>query len=168
MTTVTVDLVHPIRQDAVQSWTFDATKTSIRIGRSRHNDITLFSGVVSREHAMLEFDGRVWMLRSLGTNGCFLNDRLVRNPVISDGDIFRVARTGPRLRVRIHTPSPAATNRRDPWRALRSATTARTAPRSRLSQEEIVTARETWMAPADMSRALNQRPHPVVRRSAKA
>ena len=166
MTTVTVDLVHPIRQDAVQSWTFDAAKTSIRIGRSRHNDITLFSGVVSREHAMLEFDGRIWTLRSLGTNGCFLNDRLVKNPVISDGDIFRVARTGPRLRVRIHATSPA-TDRRNPWQALRSATAARTSSRSRLSQEEIVTARETWMAPISTSHTFNRRLHTMVRRNAK-
>lgn len=164
MTKITVDLVHPIRLDAVQSWTFDTAQTSIRIGRSRRNDITLFSGVVSREHAVLKFDGRTWTLCSLGTNGCFLNDRLVKNPVVSDGDIFRVARTGPRLRVRIHTPSPA-TDRRKPRKPSLSA--AQTSPHPRLSQEEIVTARETWMAPTETS-SLNRRSRVVARKRANA
>lgn len=166
MAAIVVELIHPIRREAVQSWTFDTSQTCIRIGRSRRNDITLFSGVVSREHAMLKSDGRTWTLQSLGTNGCYRSDRLVKNPVVSDGDVFRIARTGPRLRIRVEATAPVAGSngpRQRPHSAAPS-----TPPRSRLSQEEIVTARETWMASEDTSHASLRQLRASIRKEANA
>jgi len=136
MTTIVVGLIHPTRQETIQSWTFDAPQASIRIGRSRRNDITLFSRVVSREHAMLHFDGRTLMLQNLGTNGCYRNDRLVRSPVVSDGDIFRIAKTGPRLRICIEAASSAAGFR--PSRQAPHRATSQKPLRSCLSPNETV------------------------------
>lgn len=146
--TIAVDLIHPTRKEAVQTWTFDASQRIIHIGRSRGNEISLLSGVVSRKHAVLKFDGKYWILESLGTNGCYLDDRLVKNIALGNGAIFRIARTGPRLRVRIESFQAAAPLPPLP-RSIRPE--ARQAPRSRLSQEEITTARETWVAPTGMT-----------------
>lgn len=154
---IVVELIHPIRKEAVQSWTFDESQqTSVRIGRSRRNDIALLSGVVSREHAMLKFEGGAWNLQSLGTNGCFVDDRLVKSAAVSDGEIFRIARTGPRLRVRLTAATP--TDPRSPQSQRARLERMTTPPRSRLTQEEVTTARETWMGPAGSSYMSIRRP----------
>lgn len=140
MTTLVVDLIHPIRQETIQNWTFNASQTSIRIGRSCRNDITLSSRVVSRDHAMLHFDDRNWTLQSLGINGCYRNERLVKNPVVNDGDIFRIAKTGPRLRIRIEADASAADSL--PPQHAPSLVTSPISPNSSLSQDGIVTARD--------------------------
>ncbi len=163
---IAVDLIHPIRKEAVQSWTFDESQLVVRIGRSRRNDITLLSGVVSREHAVLKFDGQNWLLESLGANGCYFDDRPVKSLPLSDGEVFRIARTGPRLRVRINASQVVdfrSTQPENPQAA--EAAAAMKAPRSRLSQEEITTARETWIAPAGstFSAMRNKRPGVVAR-----
>ena len=140
---ITVDLIHPIRKEAVQSWTFDESQRVVRIGRSRKNDISLLSGVVSREHAALKFDGKRWTLHSLGANGCYLDDRPVKSITLDDGAIFRIARTGPRLRIRVDVSQVIDFRATQPG----SSQVQKPASRSRLSQEEITTARETWIAP---------------------
>lgn len=146
MAAIIIDLIHPISLKAVQSWTFAASQASIRIGRSRRNDIALFSGVVSRAHAMLQFDTHAWTLQSLGTNGCYRDNKLVRSPVVRDGDIFRIAKTGPRLRVRFQATASVA-------QPLNPQLATQRSRRGCLSKAEILTARGTWLGPEGKSEA---------------
>lgn len=64
----------------------------ITIGRAVENDVVVTSRRVSREHARLRREGWRVMLEDVGsTNGTFLNDERVLNPVqLRDGDRIRI------------------------------------------------------------------------------
>lgn len=96
---IAIELVHPLQEKAIQSWKFDLARQSISIGRSRQNDIILMSAVVSRHHANLYRDANGWHLEPLGHNGCFIDEKPVTQAHLRNGQTFRLARTGPRLRV---------------------------------------------------------------------
>ena len=96
---ITIELIHPFEQKAVQSWKFDLAQKSISIGRSRKNDIPLASAVVSRNHAVLHREARGWRLEPLGTNGCFIEEKPAAQVYLRNGQVFRIAKTGPRLRI---------------------------------------------------------------------
>ncbi|MEO0948537.1 MAG: FHA domain-containing protein [Cyanobacteria bacterium J06641_5] len=111
---VKIELVHPLQEKVVQSWQFDLTQQTISIGRSRQNDVILMSAVVSRHHAVLHRDTTGWNLEPLGHNGCFIDDKPVGQKLLRNGQIFRIARTGPRLRLVLEanaseTPQPQST-----------------------------------------------------------
>lgn len=103
-----IELIHPLEEKAIQSWTFDRAQRSISIGRSRKNDIPLASAVVSRSHATIERDATGWCLKPVGANGCFIGGKLVTRAYLLNDQVVRVARSGPRLRV-VYKADTAAT-----------------------------------------------------------
>ena len=129
-----IELIHPLKQQAIQSWKFDLAQKSISIGRSRTNDIPLASAVVSRNHAVLHREALGWRLELLGTNGCFIDEKLTTQAYLRDGQIFRIARTGPYLRVVLRAEAaevPLLRQRQQQRRPLRS--------------EDAFSARETFV-----------------------
>ncbi len=61
-----------------------------RIGRDRHQEISLVHPAVSKHHALLELRGRQWLLQDSGsTNGLWWRGRRVRELLLADGDVVR-------------------------------------------------------------------------------
>jgi pSer/pThr/pTyr-binding forkhead associated (FHA) protein len=64
------------------------------IGRSARNDLPIDQESVSRHHARITFDGTDYWLQDLNsTNGTYVNDGLVREQRLSDGDQIHVGRS---------------------------------------------------------------------------
>jgi len=64
------------------------------IGRSSKCDVQLDQESVSRNHARITFDGKTYTLRDLGsTNGSYVNDELVDEANLRDGDQIKIGRT---------------------------------------------------------------------------
>lgn len=124
-----ISLIHPRQQAPVQVWEFDDSCSSIRIGRSPLNEVSLLSAVVSRQHALVEREGPQWQLTAKGANGCFVNDKGIKNAIVEDGLIIRLGKTGPRLLFEI--------------KEVESKTTTR---RKSLIHDELGVARNTWVA----------------------
>jgi pSer/pThr/pTyr-binding forkhead associated (FHA) protein/subtilisin family serine protease len=71
----------------------------ITIGRSSDNDIHLNDPLASRRHAHIDRQGTEFVITDLdSTNGTFVNERLVRQQSLSDGDEIRIGDT----RMRFH------------------------------------------------------------------
>ena len=67
---------------------------SILIGRSNTSDIQIDQESVSRNHAKILNTGKSVLLRDLGsTNGTYVNDDLVDEHMLRDGDLIKVGRT---------------------------------------------------------------------------
>ena len=103
---ITLTLLHPVKSSPVQSWAFESD-TVVRIGRATDNQVVLYSAVVSRHHVELRYtepDRMVsggWELVSLGANGTYIDaQRVIRSP-LTDGMVFRLARSGPNIQVLI-------------------------------------------------------------------
>lgn len=97
---IKIILLHPQASTPVQSWTFE-NKSVIRIGRATDNQVVLYSAVVSRHHAEVQQVNGKWQIVNLGANGTYLdNQRIPEAAAIADGDIFRLAQSGPRLQIR--------------------------------------------------------------------
>ncbi len=73
---------------------------SVEIGRSERCAIRLDDTYVSQMHARLSGDDGTWRLEDLGsTNGTFLNDRKVSEPVeVHAGDVVKIGKTVLELR----------------------------------------------------------------------
>jgi pSer/pThr/pTyr-binding forkhead associated (FHA) protein len=111
---ITLTLLHPIQSTPVQSWTFDDGEV-IRIGRSTDNHVVLYSAVVSRNHVELRCgDDETWEVVSLGANGTYIDGKRVVRMPLHDGLIFRLARSGPNLQVRLGVLEGAATIKSSP------------------------------------------------------
>ncbi len=64
------------------------------IGRSSKSDLCLDQESVSRHHARITFDGQChWVQDLASTNGTYVNDELVREKRLRDGDLLRVGRS---------------------------------------------------------------------------
>ena len=64
------------------------------IGRSSKNDLFLDQESVSRHHARITFDGKHhWVQDLASTNGTYVNDEIIREKRLRDGDLLRVGRT---------------------------------------------------------------------------
>ena len=64
------------------------------IGRSARNDLPIDQESVSRHHARLTFDGTDYWVQDLNsTNGTYVNDDLVREQRLHDGDQIHVGRS---------------------------------------------------------------------------
>ncbi len=73
-----------------KKWTLNGEKT-LTIGRDIGSTIVIDASSVSRSHASIEPRGRDFALMDLkSTNGTFLNDRLVSEQTLRDGDRFKV------------------------------------------------------------------------------
>ncbi len=79
----------------------------VRIGRATDNQVVLYSAVVSRHHVELRYTEPArtisggWELVSLGANGTYIDaQRVIRSP-LTDGMVFRLARSGPNIQVLI-------------------------------------------------------------------
>ncbi len=103
---ITLTLLHPVKSSPVQSWTFDCD-TVVRIGRSTDNQVVLYSAVVSRHHVELRYTPATrtatggWEIVSLGANGTYIDGQRVLRSPLSDGMVFRLARSGPNIQVQI-------------------------------------------------------------------
>lgn len=100
---ITVTLLHPTQPVAVQTWSFD-TKLTIAIGRAIDNDVVIYSPVVSRHHVEIQFTQTYWNLVNLGTNGTYIDGKLIQEISVTDGLIVRLARTGPRIQIYLDRP----------------------------------------------------------------
>ena len=101
---ITLTLLHPVKFSPVQSWAFESD-TLVRIGRATDNQVVLYSAVVSRHHVELRYTKSAqnitggWELVSLGANGTYIDaQRVIRSP-LTDGMVFRLARSGPNIQV---------------------------------------------------------------------
>jgi Protein kinase domain/FHA domain len=103
---ITLTLLHPVKSSPVQSWIFDCN-TVVRIGRSTDNQVVLYSAVVSRHHVELRYTppsrnvSGIWEIVSLGANGTYIDGQRVLRSPISDGMVFRLARSGPNIQVQV-------------------------------------------------------------------
>jgi len=84
-------------------------KGNFGIGRSAKNDLFLDQESISRQHARITFDGaRHWVQDLNSTNGTYVNDKLVQETELSDGDQVRIGRsilkfmTGENIEVHYH------------------------------------------------------------------
>ena len=67
---------------------------AIIIGRSSKSDIQVDQESVSRNHAKIISTGKTMILRDLGsTNGTYVNDELIDEYVLRDGDFIKIGRT---------------------------------------------------------------------------
>jgi pSer/pThr/pTyr-binding forkhead associated (FHA) protein len=65
-----------------------------RIGRSESADLRVDSVEISREHAEIVERNGMWLVRDLGsTNGTQVNGKPIKETLLSDGDILRLAET---------------------------------------------------------------------------
>jgi diguanylate cyclase (GGDEF)-like protein len=66
----------------------------IECGRSAHTDIPLDDDAVSRRHARIAWSGSQYVVRDLGsTNGTYVNDVVVDERTLRDGDQIKIGRT---------------------------------------------------------------------------
>ena len=82
---------------------------AFRIGRSSQSDLTLDQESVSRQHASITYDGSDHFIQDMkSTNGTFVNDELVEERRLADGDQIRIGRsilkfmTGENVEVQYH------------------------------------------------------------------
>ncbi len=108
---ITLSLLHPLHKTPVQSWSFDQEPV-VRIGRSTDNNVVLYSAVVSRHHVEIHRTDSGWSVKSIGTNGTYLDGRRIAEVAVEDGIIIRLARSGPNIQIHI---SP---EKRDPLKEL--------------------------------------------------
>jgi pSer/pThr/pTyr-binding forkhead associated (FHA) protein len=97
---ITLSLLNPINQDAVQNWTFE-NEDVIRVGRSTENDVILYSAVVSRHHVEIRKAEEGWYIKNIGTNGTYINGKRIDQVQVEDGLVIRLARSGPNIRINI-------------------------------------------------------------------
>ncbi|MGK7939880.1 MAG: FHA domain-containing protein [Crocosphaera sp.] len=97
---ITLTLLHPTKTTPIQSWTFD-TPTTIRIGRSMDNEVVLYSAVVSRHHLEIRYEKDHWDVINLGTNGTYLDGKLITEKKATDGMVIRLASSGPSIKIHL-------------------------------------------------------------------
>jgi diguanylate cyclase (GGDEF)-like protein len=73
---------------------YNLEQPAIIIGRSSKSDIQVDQESVSRNHAKIINTGKTIILRDLGsTNGTYVNDELIDEYVLRDGDFIKIGRT---------------------------------------------------------------------------
>ncbi len=73
---------------------YNLDKPSLIIGRSSKADIQVDQESVSRNHCKIINTGKTIMMRDLGsTNGTYVNDELIDEYVLRDGDFFKIGRS---------------------------------------------------------------------------
>lgn len=97
---ITLTLLHPLQDIPVQSWSFEDDQ-AIRIGRATDNHVILYSAVVSRHHVEIRQINSTWEAINLGTNGTYLDGKRISQAPLENGAVIRLARSGPKIQVRI-------------------------------------------------------------------
>jgi two-component system, cell cycle response regulator len=73
---------------------YNLDTTNVVIGRSSKSEIQIDQESVSRNHAKIINTGKSIILRDLGsTNGTYVNDQLIDEYVLRDGDFIKIGRT---------------------------------------------------------------------------
>src|SRR5512135_1724387 len=73
---------------------YNLESPNVIIGRSSKSDVQIDQESVSRNHAKIINTGKSIILRDLGsTNGTYVNDELIDEYVLRDGDFIKVGRT---------------------------------------------------------------------------
>jgi diguanylate cyclase (GGDEF)-like protein len=73
---------------------YNIDKATMVIGRSSKTDIQIDQESISRNHAKILNNGKQVAVRDLGsTNGTYVNDELVDEKVLRDGDLIKIGRT---------------------------------------------------------------------------
>src|SRR5262249_12574396 len=73
---------------------YNLEQANIVIGRSSKSDVQIDQESVSRNHAKIINTGKSIILRDLGsTNGTYVNDQLIDEYVLRDGDFVKIGRT---------------------------------------------------------------------------
>lgn len=105
---VTLTLLDPTNKAPIRQWLFTTSK-QINIGRSSDNHIVLRDILVSRYHLELHLIKRIessftWQIKSLGSNGTFVNGKLTNQAEIKNDTIIQLGLTGPILRFQQQLP----------------------------------------------------------------
>ena len=109
---ITLTLLHPLQPVPVQSWIFQE-EPKIRIGRSTHNEVVLYSAVVSRHHVEIRKVGDdEWEVVNLGANGTYINGQRVTQAAAADGMIIRLASSGPKILIKIESESSSSSQQK--------------------------------------------------------
>ncbi|MBF2064760.1 MAG: FHA domain-containing protein [Calothrix sp. C42_A2020_038] len=106
---ITLSLIHPQESLPPQSWTFEG-ELIIRIGRASDNHVVIYSAVVSRHHVEVRRVNQGWEIVSLGANGTYINGEKILQSRVDDGVIFRLARSGPQIQIRLEPDALATVN----------------------------------------------------------
>ena len=142
---ITLTLLHPLQSVAVQTWTFAPT-SPIRIGRSRNNEVTLYSAVVSRHHVELRPQNDLeWELINLGSNGTFAQGKRINRTTVANGMIIRLAASGPQIQIWTQPPVDA-NGQPKPLPGVRSTPSRERSVlpgQSKISREDLERAKET-------------------------
>ena len=73
---------------------YNLENANVIIGRSSKSDVQIDQESVSRNHAKIINTGKSIILRDLGsTNGTYVNDQLIDEYVLRDGDFVKIGRT---------------------------------------------------------------------------
>jgi len=73
---------------------YNLDKPSLIIGRSSKADIQIDQESVSRNHCKIINTGKTIMMRDIGsTNGTYVNDELIDEYVLRDGDLIKIGRS---------------------------------------------------------------------------
>lgn len=150
---ITLTLLHPQQSVAVQTWRFEP-QSSIKIGRSRNNEVTLYSAVVSRHHVEIRRRGKEWEVISLGSNGTFCQGKRISRTAVQNGMIIRLASSGPQIQIWTEMltnekkqPAAQSSPRSESKQALDQAEQTATDQQSssQLPSKELEQAKETQM-----------------------
>jgi len=150
---ITLTLLHSQQSVAVQTWRFEP-KSSIKIGRSRNNEVTLYSTVVSRHHVEIRPRGKEWEVISLGSNGTFCQGKRISRRSLENGMIIRLASSGPQIQIwtdmltnekkqSAAQSSPRSNSKQALHKAAETSTGQQSS--SQLPSEEVEQAKETQM-----------------------
>jgi serine/threonine-protein kinase len=99
---VTLTLLDPKNKAPIRQWLFTASR-KINVGRSADNHVVLQDILVSRHHLELHLIHKgegsgIWLLKSLGSNGTFLDGQRTNQAKLTHTHILQLGLTGPILR----------------------------------------------------------------------
>lgn len=132
---ITLTLLHPTKTTPIQSWTFETTAT-IRIGRSTDNEVVLYSAVVSRHHLEIRYEQNHWQVVNLGTNGTYIDGKLMSEKQAMDGMIIRLASSGPTIQIHL---SPEASSIKRQLAQINQSHSSPSAQQRKSSVEDTIT-----------------------------
>lgn len=111
---ITLSLLDSQQKHSLQEWNFEQ-ESPIRVGRSADNHVVLNDALVSRHHLELHHLGyshqrELWQLQSRGTNGTFLDGKLVSQSLLSENCLIQLGPGGPVLKLQTEPVSPATSD----------------------------------------------------------